>query len=108
MTTIQLTAEYDPESNELEVLLPEGIDPKKLSFSRREPTAHAQTTLDPSPTWTEAELDAMFEKPERPMTAAEFAKFIEEEGGGWEDLGITDGAEWSNETRRKIEGRYKW
>ncbi|MBE0690806.1 MAG: hypothetical protein IH587_11865 [Anaerolineae bacterium] len=64
-------------------------------------------TPDVPPTWTEAELDAIFEKPEHPMTGAELVRWIEMEGG-WEDLQITDGAEWSIETRKRIEGRYKW
>jgi hypothetical protein len=43
-----------------------------------------------------------------PLSGAEIVALLEQEGG-WEDLGITDGAEWVQEQRRKNERKFpKW
>jgi hypothetical protein len=110
MMFIQLTAEYNPETARLEITLPPGIDPIEFAIKRHredEDENGAYGIVNPSTTWTEEELDEIFQKPERAMTGKELVTWLEMTGG-WEDLQITSGAEWSIEQRRRIEGRYKW
>lgn len=56
------------------------------------------------PTWTDAELGEML-RPD-PKTGAESVALGHT--GGWAHLGITDGAEWVAEQRRKRRERRKW
>ena len=56
----------------------------------------------------------------RPLTDEEVAELMRQEPlapaeviergltGGWADMGITDGAEWVNERKRKRKARLKW
>jgi hypothetical protein len=100
MITLTLTAEYDPESDQWEVLLPNGIEHHKLVFKQ----SLIETPEDIEPTWTDEEITAMFEQPEQRMSGAELVAWLQTEGG-WEDMGITDSAQWSIAQRRQEEER---
>jgi hypothetical protein len=106
MITIEITAEYNPDTDIVEIQLPAVLDSADVMIKRHKDELNEDVISAADPTWTEAELDEMLQFEAK--TAAEIAASIREEGGGWEDLGITDGAEWSIEHRKKIEGRYKW
>jgi hypothetical protein len=101
MITLTLTAEYDPANDQWEVLLPNGIDQHKLVF--KQPLVETPEEIEP--TWTDDELQSFMTFAGKP--ASEIAQSIQLEGGGLEEAGIDDGAEWSIAQRQKIEGRYK-
>lgn len=102
MITLTLTAEYNRDTQQWEVLLPVGVEVDDLVFRHPE-----EATEETPPTWTDEELDELLKKPAAPKSGKEFVTMLEMQGG-WEDLQITDGATWSIEMRKKIEGRYKW
>jgi hypothetical protein len=103
MITLTLTAEYNEVTETWEVLLPNGVDPDAVVLVSATPDADEDTP----PTWTDDELDELLKKPDEPKSGKELVTMLEMQGG-WEDLEITDGATWSIETRKKIDGRYKW
>lgn len=78
---------------------------ERLAAAMQDALARDQETdEDVEPLWTDEQLAEMM-KPE-PMTGAE----IVASGilGGWKDKGITDGAEWVNEQKRKRKERRRW
>ncbi|MDX2141524.1 MAG: hypothetical protein SF123_25785 [Chloroflexota bacterium] len=85
------------EHGKLEVDLPEGIAPEDVLVTIESLADNADAA---TPFWTEEEL-AILNAPHSPKTGAEIAARIREEGGGWEDLGITDSEAYIQELRRK-------
>jgi hypothetical protein len=103
MVTIHLTGRIT-ETGELEIKLPEGLPAGEVQVTVELP---AEVKPDELPweerPWTEEEIQEMMHF--EPKTAAEIAQRIKEEGGGWEDLGITDSAAWVEEVRRREQER---
>ncbi len=96
MLTIQLMGRIT-ENGELEATLPAGLPPGEVHITIQ--------IGEPEPTWTNEELTELLQ-PVRPMTGKE----IVDAGllGGWADEGITDGATWIEEQRRKQRERSEW
>lgn len=94
MATIHLTGRVT-DKGELEVSLPPGL-----------PAGEARITIEvpAEPVWTPERIREALQV--EPLTGAE----IVEAGliGGWEEEGITDGAEWVEELRRKKRERREW
>jgi hypothetical protein len=106
MITLTLTAEYNAQYDQWEVELPKDFDSHKIVYKQLL-VDEADVPDDVPPTWTPEELDEFMRNIPRLETGAEIVKWLEE-NGNWSDLGITDGAEWSIEMRKKIDGRYQW
>ena len=104
MTTLHLTGRIT-ENGELEVKLPEGLPPVEVEVTVELPVPPEELPWEERP-WTEEEIQEML-KPSTPLTGAEIVKLLEEEGG-WEHMGITDGAEWVEEQRRKRREQNQW
>lgn len=94
MTMIHLNGRIT-ETGELELDLPSGLPPGEARITIEIPTEGG---------WTPEGIDEALRI--IPMTGAQ----IVEAGllGGWEDEGITDGAEWVEEQRRKARERRRW
>jgi hypothetical protein len=101
MTTLHLMGRIT-ENGELEVKLPEGLPPVEVKIDMTLPVQPEELPWEERP-WTEEEIQEML-KSGTPLTGAEIVKLLEEEGG-WEHMGITDGAEWVEELRRKEQER---
>lgn len=97
MTVIELRGRIN-ESGQLEVALPEGLPPGEVRI--RIELAEGENVAP----LTDAELDELMRP--QPMTGAE----IVAAGltGGWQDVGIEDGAAWVEEVRRKRKERRAW
>jgi hypothetical protein len=95
MVTIHLTGTIT-EDGHLEVALPDGLPPGKVQVTL-EVESEKDFAGEECP-WTEEEIREMMRI--TPMSGAEIVALLEHEGG-WEDLGISDGAEWVREQRRK-------
>lgn len=87
MATIQLHGRIT-EKGELEIDLPPGLPPGEARVT-------IETPLEPA--WSSEELDQALRT--EPMTGAEIiaAGLV----GGWKEEGITDGAAWVEEQRRR-------
>jgi hypothetical protein len=94
MTTIQLIGQIT-DAGELKLDLPQGLPPGEARITIEIPIAKE---------WTARELDEALKIV--PLTGAE----IVEAGllGGWADEGITDGALWVEELRRKRREQRSW
>ncbi len=90
MVLIQLTGKIT-ENGKLEVDLPEGLPPGDVQVTIEMPVEEA-VLID--------EEIAELIQPKPIKSGAEIVARLEAEGG-WEDLGINDGAEWVQEQRRK-------
>ena len=100
MVAIQLKGRIT-ESGELDIELPKGLPAGEVEVTLNvENTDELPWELRP---WTPEELAELM-KPD-PKTGAEIVAWLQQEGG-WEDLGITDGAEWVQEQRRKNERKF--
>lgn len=98
MVTLHLTGRIT-ETGELEIKLPEGLPAGEVQVTVEMPAeAAAEIPWEERP-WTDEEIREMMHFEAK--TGAEIARMIKEEGGGWEDMGITDSAEWVDELRRK-------
>jgi len=95
MVTIHLTGNIT-EDGHLEVEIPDGLPPGKVQVTL-EVTSEEDFAGEECP-WTDEEIQEMMRV--TPKTGAEIVALLEQEGG-WENLGITDGAEWVQEQRRK-------
>jgi hypothetical protein len=102
MVTILLSGRIT-EAGKLEVDLPEGLPPGEVQVVIEMPVEEEQP-LDERP-WTAEEIREMMRI--EPKTGAEIMARLEREGG-WEDKGITDGAAWVEEQRRKRRERNRW
>jgi hypothetical protein len=98
MVTIVVNGHITP-NGKLEVDLPDDL-----------PSGEVRVILEfpESEDWTEEELEELKEllTPD-PKTGAEIVAGLKERGG-WEDLGITSGAEWVENLRRKRREQNKW
>jgi hypothetical protein len=76
---------------------------ERLALAMREALTASDAAETETP-WTDAEIAAMMTL--KPLTGAE----IVAAGltGGWEDINITDGAEWVNAQKRKRQERRRW
>jgi hypothetical protein len=106
MVTLHLTGRIT-EDGELEVKLPEGLPPVEVKIDMTLPVQPEELPWEERP-WTEEELRELMRFEAK--TGVEIAKFLQEEGGGWEDMGITDSAAFVDELRRKQRERrnMKW
>lgn len=103
MVTIRLTA-HITEDGRLEVSLPAGLPPGEVDVTLELPNTDALPwELRP---WTDEEI-AELTKPGVAKSGAEIVANLRREGG-WEDVDITDSAEWVRELRRKQQERRKW
>jgi hypothetical protein len=102
---IQLTGRIT-ESGELKIDdLPEGLPPGEVQVTLEvEVPAEEEIPWEDRP-WTDEEIKEMMTI--TPKTGAEIVARLEKEGG-WEDKGITDGAEWVQEQRRKRREKNRW
>jgi hypothetical protein len=97
MTVLELRGRINA-SGHLEVDLPEGLPPGEVRI--RIELAEGE---DVAPL-TDAELDELMRP--QPMTGAELV--AAGLTGGWQELGIEDGAAWVEEVRRKRKERRVW
>jgi hypothetical protein len=106
MVTLHLTGRIT-EKGELEVKLPEGLPPVEVGIEMTLPVPPEELPWEERP-WAEEELKELMRFEAK--TGAEIAKFLQEGGGGWEDMGITDSAAFVDELRRKEQERrnIKW
>jgi hypothetical protein len=107
MLALRLDARYNPDTDELEIMLPPDMNPAKLRIVRESEGHDEHEAMEDDPTLTEAELAELL-KPGTPRTGAEIAARIRAEGGGWEQKGITDSVAWLREQRRIRRERRKW
>ena len=89
------------EAGKLEIELPEGLPPGDVQVTIEMP-AEAEIPWEDRP-WTDEELADMLKT--NPQSGAEIVDWLKK-NGGWEDLGITDGAEWVQEQRRKNQRKF--
>jgi hypothetical protein len=84
------------EQGQLEIELPDGLTPGEVevTIEMKEPS-ELPWELRP---WTASELADLMRV--EPKSGAEIIVQIEQ-GGGWEDQGITSGADWVEEQRRR-------
>lgn len=90
-------------NGKLKLDLPEGLTPGEVEVTITVPTSHEQPDEDRP--LTDPEIKELMRP--NPKTGAEIVARLEREGG-WEDKGITDGAEWVKEQRRKRREQSKW
>ncbi|MCC6612695.1 MAG: hypothetical protein IT320_04400 [Anaerolineae bacterium] len=110
MVALQLNARYDPDKDELEVVLPANFTPGKVTIRHSdEPEAEASYPREDM-AWTDEEWARIqtLLQPASPKTGAEIAAQIREQGGGWENKGITDTLAWLDEQKRRRRERRKW
>jgi hypothetical protein len=102
MVALELTGRIT-EDGKLEVELPEGLQPGEVRVRVEVPSPDESSDEDLP--LTDEEIKALMRP--NPKTGAEIVARLEREGG-WEDKGITDGAEWVKEQRRKRREQNKW
>jgi hypothetical protein len=109
MVTTQLRGRIT-ENGDLEVDLPASLPPGEvqvtLEVSRDEDLLGNRVAIprEQRP-WTDEELAELMRV--EPKTGAEIVEWLQKEGG-WEDKGITSGAEWVEELRRKRREEKGW
>jgi hypothetical protein len=106
MVAIQLKG-YVDENGQLTVYVPDDFPrAQQVELEIRVKTpAHSPVELTPE---EEAELDEAIEESlsiikagGQGKTGAEIAAYVEEHGGGWEHMNITDPVQWLEDLRRK-------
>jgi hypothetical protein len=103
MVMIRLTGRIN-EAGKLEVELPQGLSSESVIVTI-ESLVKEEALL--TPFWTEEEL-TILNAPRSPRTGAEIAERIRVEGGGWEDLDITDSQAYIQELRRQRQDDLTW
>jgi hypothetical protein len=106
MATLHLKGRIT-ENGELEVELPPDVQAGDVDVIIQPHIVEDDVPWEDRP-WTEAELDELMTR--TPKTGAEIVKMLEETDGWWTGYGITDGAAYVEQIRRKEEqrSREKW
>lgn len=110
MLALRLDARYNPDTDELEIMLPPDMNPAKLRIVRETPDDSDGSYPRPEMAWTDeewAEIQALMNRPHVPKTGAEITAEIWDEEPAWPGFNM-DGVVWVNEQKRRRQERKKW